>query len=60
MSAAMILTGHMCPHLPFHDICERMLDLPSNDEMGVFSRIESSELLDLEGSYLYFDTREKK
>ena len=56
----MILTGHMCPHLPFHDICERMLDLPSNDEMGVFSRIESSELLDLEGSYLYFDTREKK
>ena len=29
-------------------------------EIGAFSRIESSELLDLESSYLYFDTRKKK
>ena len=60
MAAAMMLTGHMCPHLASHDIRERMLNLSSNDEMGAFSRIESSELLDLEGSYLYFDTRKKK
>ena len=50
MATAMVPTGHTCPPLVSHDISDRMPDLP----------IERAELIDLEGSYVYFDTRKKE
>lgn len=65
MAAAMMLTGHMMGHFDTHSISEKLLDLPCR-EPRMFSGMTcgypgtATNLLDLEGCYLYFDDKKNK
>ena len=60
MAAAMMLTGHMMGHFETHNISEKLLDLTFR-EPRMFSDMTcvGTNLLDLEGCYLYFDDNKK-
>ena len=65
MAAAMCLVGHIADDLDTYAMYERLLVLPKEDMLEDMFRIITNlpsdhELGQMEGCYLYFDTKKKK